>query len=142
MNLYFWIPVAILLVLLIAAFYKKYKLLKNMEQTPNNAHLLELTDATFKKTIQKGVTLVDFWAPWCMPCKIQGPIVNEVAELMHDKATISKINIDIHKRTASELGIRSIPTIIIFKDGKPLTKLVGAKTKNVLTKALNDALKD
>lgn len=142
MNLYFWIPVAILLVLLIAAFYKKYKLLKNMEQTPNSAHLLELTDATFKKTIQKGVTLVDFWAPWCMPCKIQGPIVNEVAELMHDKATISKINIDIHKRTASELGIRSIPTIIIFKDGKPLTKLVGAKTKNVLTKALNDALKD
>ncbi len=141
MNLYFWIPVAILLVLLIAAFYKKYKLLKNMEQTPNSAHLLELTDATFKKTIQKGVTLVDFWAPWCMPCKIQGPIVNEVAELMHDKATISKINIDIHKRTASELGIRSIPTIIIFKDGKPLTKLVGAKTKNVLTKALNDALK-
>ena len=141
MNLYFWIPVALLLVLLIAAFYKKYKLLKNMEQTPNSAHLLELTDATFKKTIQKGVTLVDFWAPWCMPCKIQGPIVNEVAELMHDKATISKINIDIHKRTASELGIRSIPTIIIFKDGKPLTKLVGAKTKNVLTKALNDALK-
>ena len=141
MNLYFWIPVALLLVLLIAAFYKKYKLLKNMEQTPNSAHLLELTDATFKKTIQKGVTLVDFWAPWCMPCKIQGPIVNEVAELMHDKATITKINIDIHKRTASELGIRSIPTIIIFKDGKPLTKLVGAKTKNVLTKALNDALK-
>jgi thioredoxin 1 len=141
MNLYFWIPVAILLILLIAAFYKKYKLLKNMEQTPNSAHLLELTDATFKKTIQKGVTLVDFWAPWCMPCKIQGPIVNEVAELMHDKATITKINIDIHKRTASELGIRSIPTIIIFKDGKPLTKLIGAKTKNVLTKALNDALK-
>ena len=142
MNLYFWIPVAILLVLLIAAFYKKYKLLKNMEQTPNSAHLLELTDATFKKTIQKGVTLVDFWAPWCMPCKIQGPIVNEVAELMHDKATISKINIDIHKRTASELGIRSIPTIIVFKNGKPFTKLVGAKTRNVLTKAVNDALKD
>jgi len=141
MNLYFWIPVAILLILLIAAFYKKYKLLKNMEQTPNSAHLLELTDATFKKTIQKGVTLVDFWAPWCMPCKIQGPIVNEVAELMHDKATITKLNIDLHKRTASELGIRSIPTIIIFKDGKPLTKLVGAKTKNILTKALNDALK-
>ena len=141
MNLYFWIPVAILLILLIAAFYKKYKLLKNMEQTPNSAHLLELTDATFKKTIQKGVTLVDFWAPWCMPCKIQGPIVNEVAELMHDKATITKLNIDLHKRTASELGIRSISTIIIFKDGKPLTKLVGAKTKNILTKALNDALK-
>ena len=141
MNLYFWIPVAILLILLIAAFYKKYKLLKNMEQTTNSTHLLELTDATFKKTIQKGVTLVDFWAPWCMPCKIQGPIVNEVAELMHDKATITKLNIDLHKRTASELGIRSIPTIIIFKDGKPLTKLVGAKTKNILTKALNDALK-
>jgi thioredoxin 1 len=141
MNYYFWIPVAVLLILLIAAFYKKYKLLKNMDQTPNSSHLLELTDATFKKTIQKGVTLVDFWAPWCMPCKIQGPIVNEVAELMHDKATISKINIDIHKRTASELGIRSIPTIIIFKDGKIVTKLVGAKTKNVLTKAVNDALK-
>ena len=107
------------------------------------SNVLELTKDSFDSEVlqSKIPVLVDFWAPWCMPCKIQGPIVNEVAELMHDKATITKLNIDLHKRTASELGIRSIPTIIIFKDGKPLTKLVGAKTKNILTKALNDALK-
>jgi thioredoxin 1 len=75
-----------------------------------------------------------------MPCKIQGPIVNELADLMQDKATISKLNIDENQKTATELGIRSIPTIIIFKNGKPVKKLVGVKTINVLKKAVEEVL--
>lgn len=140
MNLSLWIPVGLLLGLLAFAMYKRFKMLKNMELVPNSTKLLELTDANFKQTIKKGVTLVDFWAPWCMPCKIQGPIINEVADLMHTQADICKLNIDENKRTASELGIRSIPTIIIFKDGKPMKKLVGAKTKSVLVKAVNEVI--
>lgn len=140
MNFYFWIPVGILLGLLAAAMYKRYRMIKNMELVPNSDRLVELTDASFKKTILKGVTLVDFWAPWCTPCKIQGPIVNELADLMQDKATISKLNIDENQKTAAELGIRSIPTIIIFKNGKPVKKLVGVKTINVLKKAVEEVL--
>ncbi len=140
MNIYVWIPVGILLGLLAAAMYKRFYMIKNLEVAPNSEHLKELTDATFKKTIQKGVSLVDFWAPWCMPCKIQGPVVNEVADLMYEKANICKLNIDENQRTAAELGIKSIPTIVVFKNGKPIKKLVGVKTKSVLVKAVEEVI--
>jgi len=140
MNIYLWIPVGILLGLLAAAMYKRFHMIKNLETAPNSVHLKELTDASFKKTIQKGVSLVDFWAPWCMPCKIQGPVVNEVADLMHEKANICKLNIDENQRTAAELGIKSIPTIVVFKNGKPIKKLVGVKTKSVLVKAVDEVI--
>ncbi len=138
MNLYFWIPVGLLVMLLAFAYYKRVRILKNLENMPDSSHLIALTDATFKKTIKSGITLVDFWAPWCVPCKIQGPIISELADKYHEKAKIAKLNIDEHKKTAAELGIRSIPTIIIFKDGKPAKKLVGAKQLNALIKALED----
>lgn len=142
MNFWFWIPVVMLVVLLAVAYYKRVKILKKIDQMPNSNHLVVLSDASFNKTIKTGVTLVDFWAPWCMPCKIQGPIINELADKLHEKATIAKLNIDENQKTAAELGIRSIPTIIIFKNGKPVKKLIGAKQLNVLEKAVKEALQD
>ena len=100
--------------------------------------LRNLTDANFQGTINKGITLVDFWAPWCTPCKIQGPIVSDVADEIGDKAKIGKLNVDENKKTAAKYGIRSIPTIYIFKDGEPVKKFVGVKTKTVLVKAINE----
>ena len=138
---YWLIPVIILVVLLFVSFYKRYKMIKNMDSNAvNSTYLIILSDATFKKQIKSGVTLVDFWAPWCMPCKIQGPIVSEVADEFEGKAAICKLNIDENKKTAAELGIRSIPTIIIFKDGKAVNKLVGVKSKSVLVKAVKAQL--
>lgn len=142
MNFWVWIPVVVLVVLLAVAYFKRVKILKKIDQMPNSNHLVVLSDASFKKTIKTGVTLVDFWAPWCMPCKIQEPIINELADKLHEKATIAKLNIDENQKTAAELGIRSIPTIIIFKNGKPVKKLIGAKQLNVLEKAVKEALQD
>ncbi|MCF6170851.1 MAG: thioredoxin [Bacteroidales bacterium] len=136
MNYYFWIPVGILLVLLIAAFIKRYRMIKNLSDAKDSEKLILLSDASFRKVTGKGVSLVDFWAPWCTPCKIQGPIVSELAEEMGDKANICKLNVDKERKTAASLKIRSIPTIIIFKDGKPVKQFVGVKTKSVLLKAL------
>ncbi len=134
---YWLIPVIIVVALLVISFYKRYKMIKNMDSNAiESANLIILSDATFKKQIKSGVTLVDFWAPWCMPCKIQGPIVNEVADELEGKAAICKLNIDENKKTSAKLGIRSIPTIIIFKDGKAADKLVGVKSKSVLIKAV------
>ncbi len=134
---YWLIPVIIVVALLVISFYKRYKMIKNMDSNAvDSANLIILSDATFKKQIKSGVTLVDFWAPWCMPCKIQGPIVNEVADELEGKAAICKLNIDENKKTSAKLGIRSIPTIIIFKDGKAADKLVGVKSKSVLIKAV------
>jgi len=102
-------------------------------ESPN---VITLHDSTYKNQIKNGITLIDFWAPWCMPCKIQGPIINEVADEMVDKAGICKINIDENKEAAAEFGIKSIPTILIFKDGEIVNKIMGVKSKSVLIKNL------
>lgn len=140
MNLYFWIPIGILAVLLIAAFIKRYKMIKGMSNAVDSENLIILTDANFQKTINKGITLVDFWAPWCTPCKIQGPIVSEVAEEIGDKAKICKLNVDQNQKTSQKLKIRSIPTIMIFKDGKAVKQFIGVKTKSVLMKTIHSLL--
>lgn len=116
-----------------------YTYLKNRKRMnrPPSENVKVLTDDNFSSTIKSGVTLVDFWAAWCGPCRIQGPIVDEVADEMKDKANICKLDIDHHKKTAGKLGIQSIPTILIFKDGKMVQKFVGVKPKPVLIQALN-----
>ncbi len=135
---YWWIPAIILIALLFISFYKRYKMIKNMDSiAPESPNLKILTDQDYKKIVKHGLTLIDFWAPWCMPCKVQGPIVNEVADQMEGKANICKINIDENKRAAAEFGVRSIPTIIIFKDGNVVKKLIGVKSKNILIKEIN-----
>ena len=136
MNYYVWVPLGILLVLLIFAFYKRTQMIKGLMNQKESDKLRKLTDANFQGTINKGITLVDFWAPWCTPCKIQGPIVSDVADEIGDKAKIGKLNVDENQKTAAKYGIRSIPTIYIFKDGQPVKQFVGVKTKNVLMKAV------
>jgi thioredoxin 1 len=141
MNTYFWIIFGVFFAALVFSFYRRYKLVAAMSKAPVSDKLIILTDATFKKQIAKGVALVDFWAEWCTPCKIQGPVVSEMAEEISDQAKICKLDVQHNQRIATELGIRNIPTIIIFKDGKPFKKFVGVKPKPVLMKAVKNALK-
>ncbi len=140
MNTYFWIIFGIFFLVIVFTFYRRYKMVAAMSNHPVSDKLIILTDATFKKQIDKGVVLVDFWAEWCTPCKIQGPVVSEVAEEMSDQAKICKLDVQHNQRTATQLGIRNIPTILVFKDGKPFKKFVGVKTKTVLMKAVKNAL--
>jgi thioredoxin 1 len=100
----------------------------------------ELNDSTSTETIKEGVTLVDFWAPWCAPCMMQGPIVESVAEKIGDRATVAKVNVDEAQRAANELGIRAIPTVILFKDGKPVQQFVGVTQEGALLAAIEEAL--
>lgn len=88
-----------------------------------------LTDADFKAAVASGATLVDFWAPWCGPCKAIAPVLDELASEFAGKVSIAKINVDEQSETAQAFGIMSIPTMILFKDGKPAGKLVGALPK-------------
>ncbi len=104
---------------------------------------VELTDQNFDQEVKenKGVTLVDFWAPWCAPCKMQGPIVEEVSKEIGDKAKVAKLNVDENKAKAEEFGVMSIPTLKIFKDGKEVEDMIGLQSKEVLLENINKHLK-
>lgn len=103
-------------------------------------NLVELTDDTWGSTVNSGVVLVDFWAPWCGPCKMLTPVVEEIAEEYAGKATICKMNTDDHRDAAIEHAISAIPTLILFKDGQVAQKWVGLTTKDDLTEAIDEAL--
>jgi thioredoxin 1 len=91
-----------------------------------------LTKDNFSQSVQSGVSLVDFWAPWCGPCKMQLPIVEELSTELEGQAVIAKINVDEEPELASQFGVMSIPTLILFKDGQPVDKMVGVQSKDAL----------
>ena len=96
----------------------------------------EITDAVFEEAVKSGVVLVDFWAPWCGPCRMQGPILEQVADAVAGKATVTKLNVDENPQTASKYGVRSIPTLLLFKDGKMVKQYVGLQRKDELTETI------
>jgi len=98
---------------------------------------LELTQETFDKTIKEGVTMVDFWAPWCGPCRMIAPVIEELAEDFEGKAKIAKVNTDENQDITIKYGIRSIPAILFFKDGELVDKMIGATGKEIFAEKLN-----
>ncbi len=103
---------------------------------------LSLTDGTFDQEVLKSdkPVLVDFWAEWCAPCKIQGPIVDEVAKNYEGRAKVASMEVDQHPQYPQQYGILSIPTVIIFKAGMPVWQGVGLQNKDKLAEALDKVL--
>ncbi len=105
--------------------------------------VMTVTDDTFTQTIEEsdGLALVDFWAEWCGPCRIVGPVVEELAGDYADKGVkVGKVDVDENPRTASRFGIRSIPSILFFKDGAHVDTVVGAVPKSHLEKKIQEHL--
>jgi thioredoxin 1 len=103
---------------------------------------LELTESNFSETVLKSdkPVLVDFWAEWCGPCRIIGPVVEELSKEYDGKAVIGKVNVDEHGSIAAQFGIRNIPTLLIFKGGEVVDKQVGVVPKHVLAQKLEAAI--
>ena len=100
---------------------------------------IELTTANFD-VVKEGVALVDFWAPWCGPCRMIAPIIEELANDYDGKAKICKVNTDEAQDLAVQFGVRSIPTILFFKDGELKAQLIGAQSKQIIADKLNSLL--
>ena len=134
----FWISFLLFLFVVVFSFIQRSRALKADKYVKQNDNdkVVELTDESFDETIKEGVTLVDFWAPWCAPCRIQNPVISKIADEIGDKAKITKINMDQHKKAAIRMKIKNIPNIIIFKDGQAVRQLIGAKPKHTILKAL------
>ncbi|MCC8191234.1 MAG: thioredoxin [Planctomycetes bacterium] len=103
-------------------------------------NIKDLTDTTFDTAVSSGVTLVDFWAPWCPPCRAQGPILEKLASSYDGKAVVAKVNVDEQGQAAAKYNVSSIPTLILMKDGKPVKTFVGLQQEAELASALDSCL--
>lgn len=101
-----------------------------------------LTDQNFETEVleDKGVVVVDFWAPWCGPCRMLGPIIEDLAKDFDGKAKVGKMNVDENSQTAGKYGVMSIPTVIIFKGGEIAETFVGVQSKEVFAQKINSLL--
>jgi thioredoxin 1 len=103
---------------------------------------LEITDATFEKIVLNSdkPVLVDFWAAWCGPCRMVGPIIEELSDDYQGKAVVGKVDVDVNQEFAAKYGVRNIPTVLVFKGGELVGRHVGVAPKATYTEALDAAL--
>lgn len=132
--------IAVVVIAVVAVLImRSYNKMKNAPVVAESELIEHLTAQNFAHKTKSGIVLVDFWADWCMPCKMMAPILNEVAEATEGTATIYKLNVDEQQQMAAKYGIRNIPTMILFKDGKEVERIIGVKPKDYIISSINKA---
>lgn len=129
------ISIAVVAVFLGLIVYSHFKT-KNAPEIKKSENISVLNAKNFKAHTNRGLVLVDFWAAWCNPCKMLAPILNEIADDSNLDIKVAKLNVDQFQQVASKMKVRSLPTIVVFKDGKEVDRIVGVKTKKAILKEL------
>jgi len=129
---------SIILGFLILNVYARFQM-KNIPKVADHANILTLTDKNFQQQTKNKVVLVDFWAEWCAPCKMMAPVLNDVASDLTGNSHVGKLNIVQYQSMAQKFNVRSIPTLILFKNGKEVKRFVGIKQKDFLLKEIKNA---
>lgn len=126
--------------IIIAAFilfrFITMRKIKNTPLVADHAKILTLSDKNFQQQTKNKIVLVDFWASWCAPCRVMAPVLNEVANELSDDSNIGKVDIEKFQSLAQKFKVRSIPTLILFKNGKEIKRFVGIKNKDFLLKEI------
>ena len=131
------IIIGVVVLLVVFLVYRAKRQMKQLKDVKDSDKVKILTDQNFSFKTKTGTVLVDFWASWCMPCKLMVPVLNELSEEMDGRVSIAKLNVDEAKATAAKFSVRSIPTLILFKNGKEVHRFVGVKSKDYLLKELD-----
>jgi len=126
-------------VLVAGIIISRYIMMAKMKNTPmvaDHAKVLTLTDKNFQQQTKNKVVLVDFWATWCAPCRMMAPVLNNVASELSGNSHVGKVNIEQYQSLAQKFKVRSIPTLILFKNGTEINRFVGIKSKDFLLKEI------
>jgi thioredoxin 1 len=129
------IVITIIILIGLFWFYVKHKI-KNIPLATDHQNIIILTDKNFRQEIKNKTILVDFWAAWCAPCRVMAPVLNQLASELNGEKHVGKVDIQQYQSLAQEFKIRSIPTLILFKNGKEINRFVGIKNKDFLMKQL------
>ncbi len=130
------IIIATLVVLFIALNIFARRKMKNIPKVEDHQNILTLTDKNFTQQLKNKLVLVDFWAAWCGPCKMMAPVLNDVAAAIDDGKYVGKVDVELYQSLAQKFNVRSIPTLILFDNGKEVDRFVGVKTKDFLLKKM------
>jgi thioredoxin 1 len=135
MNTVFIIIGALILALAVFYLFARSKM-KNIPVVEDSENILTLTDKNFQHQTKNRTVLVDFWAGWCVPCRMMAPVLNNLAEELNGNAFVGKIDVEQYQGLANKFKIRNIPTMVLFKNGKEVERFVGIKTKDFLIKQI------
>lgn len=132
------ILLGILIMLAGIYFYRAFSMMKNTPMVADHEKIITLTDKNFQHQTKDRLVLVDFWAAWCAPCRMMAPILNDLAGELSGNTHIGKVNIEEHQSLANKFNVRSIPTLVLFKNGKEIKRFVGVKSKDYLASQLKN----
>lgn len=137
MEIVFMVIGGVLIGIVVLMFIAKAKL-KNMPLAEDHKNILILTDKNFQQLTKNKIVLVDFWASWCAPCRMMAPVLNDVANELSGNYQVGKVNIEEFQNLAQKHQVRSIPTLILFKNGVEVNRFVGIKPKEFLLKQIQN----
>jgi thioredoxin 1 len=137
MSLIILIAVSAIMIYIMFSMFSSKRLKKINVESSNN--IINLDEKNFQQSTKGRIALVDFWAEWCMPCKMMTPVLNEVANEVSENVKVCKVNVDNQKSLTTKFSVQSIPTLVLLKNGKEIDRFVGVKPKGFLLEKISKA---